>query len=256
LFLLYFFLTGEIIGGFIARRTMRKDMKDLLVNTGRRAEYGESRRFRFKHTDPDVLPSRLSRYEFLNDTRSQGDRLRPLYRFLETNCGRLWADVYAEICKVSDHRTIRGFHLRQHVEQYVQSNNYDIGHRRSYGPFFVDLDGTLQKERELTPAERHANFLLNAKRYKWKPEPQKIPNPRVPDTADRWWEKIEGYWYEFTAIHTKSLYSEEFLIDRGNNVVEIGRTPQRVIVHHETRKRQVDSKMSKKLEETLRKKAA
>jgi hypothetical protein len=252
---------------------MRQDMKDLLVNTGRYGHGGKSaksRRARFKTADEDTLPRRISAHHQLGwDRKGLGDRLRPLYRFLEHNCGRNWDTVYAEIAKVADHRSVRGHHLLEHVRSYVVPSNYDVGHSRRYGPFFVDADGSLQKERVLTDAERHANYLLNAKRFKWKWEKPKAPNPRIEDTkdgpvrlgrrmddADHWWEKIEGIWYEFTTIVTKSNYPVEWLIDRGNNVVDIGRVLKET-THRETKKRQVNSKTQKKLDVLyLKKKAA
>lgn len=224
---------------------MRPDMKDLLVNTGRSGDYGYQRA-RFKATDPDLLPRRFSATEFIYYKRSTGDRLRPLYRFLEHNCGRPWAQVYSEICQVSDHRSIRGYHLRTHVDQYVVSNNYDVGHRRSHGPFFVDTDGTLQEKRELTEAERHQRWLNS----KWGKE-QKLENPKITDTPDHWWEKIEGYWYEFTVTHTTIKRSMEDLAMVNGNV-EIIRIQLKDAIHDETKKRQVDAKTTKKLEATLR----
>jgi hypothetical protein len=235
---------------------MRRDMKDLLVNTGRSGGYSDSRRFHFKNADPDILPRRLSRRILGWDGKSQGDRLAPLWRFLGANCGRSWSDVYSEICKVSDHRTIRGYHLRAHVHQYVRKFEHDIG-QNSYGPFFVGADGILYQEQKLTKADRlrqwNNTMQWDAKEKKWKlPKP---PNPKVIDTADHWWEKNEGYWYEFTVTHIKDTSVYEFLIDRGNNVVDIGRKIQEVMRHYTT-KRQVDSKTIKKLEAMLRSKVA
>lgn len=232
---------------------MRKDMKDLLVNTGRYHGYGkaaDSRRARFNREDPDLLPSRIStarHRQFGYDGKEVGDRLKPLYRFLETNCGRLWDDVYSEITEVADHRTIRGFHLLQHVEQYVQQSNYDVGLRRSYGPFFVDTDGTLQKERKLTNAERDAISAYYRKKNKWKEEPRKVPNPKIIRNADHWYEKIEGFWYEFSTTHwTTKASIEDLLMINGR--VEIVRIPLKDETHHATKKRQVGSKEIKKLD--------
>src|SRR5208337_1291358 len=106
------------------------------------------------------------RRQYGYDGKERSDRLKPLYRFLEKNCGRLWDEVYAEICEAADHRSIRGYHLLQHVGFFVQEAKYDIGLRRSYGPFFVDTDGTLQMERKLTDAERAANAAYWRKRNK------------------------------------------------------------------------------------------
>jgi hypothetical protein len=223
---------------------MRKDMKDLLVNTGRHGAGGKaaaSRRARFKTADPDQLPLRLStsrHRQFGWDCKELGDRLRPLYKFLEANCGRPWDAVYSEIIKVGDHRSIRGYHLLQHVWNYVVPNNFDVGHRRSYGPFFVDADGTLQKE----------------KPHVWPRRPSK-DNPRLVEGADRYWEKIEGYWYEFTTVHWTTPTSMEDLA-MINGEVSIIRIALRDETHEKTTKHQVNSKTQKKLDAMYVKKKA
>ena len=230
---------------------MRPDMKDLLLNTGRHSGYGksDSRRARFLHVDADLLPHRLTpALQYGYNRKSQGDRLAPLYKFLESRCGRPWNDVYSEICLAADPRGIRGFHLRQHVQQYVNLSNYDVGLRYSHGPFFVDRDGTLQKARKLTEAEYHAIWLANAKRFHWTmPKPEKPANPKIVDTADHWWEKVDGYWYEFTTIHTTQPCSQEDLV-LVDGEVQIVRIELPDVHHAHTTKRQVNSKETKRLE--------
>src|SRR5271157_1724025 len=112
---------------------MREDMKDLLLDTGRvGGGWGKaaSRRAIMKRADADDLPRTLPSGRKRVGSKQQGDRLNPLKRFLKANCGRPWADVYAEICESADSRTIRGYHLRQHVWNYVVPSNYQVGHRR------------------------------------------------------------------------------------------------------------------------------
>jgi hypothetical protein len=241
---------------------MRQDMKDLLLETGRNGgsfgKYASSRRAELKRSDPDDLPRFISSSRHRGGGKELGDRLRPLRQFLKKNCGRPWADVYGEICAVADSRTIRGYHLRQHVWQYVVPDRYDIGHRGHYGPFFVDDDGTLQEEREKTEAEREAERRYWQKRNKWKPEPRKVPNPRLVTDADHWWEKIEGFWFVFETKHWTTKNSREDLIEE-NGEVKIIRIPLRDVHHSATTKRQVDSKTQKKLDATylnLKKKKA
>jgi len=226
---------------------MRQDMKDLLLDTGRSGGYGKNnRRARLKSADPDTLPRHLSSSRHRIGDKQQGDRLRPLRQFLRKSCGRPWADVYSEICAFADSRTIRGFHLRQHVWQFVVPDRYDIGHRGRYGPFFVDDDGTLQEEREQTEAERAAISAYYAKRNKWKPEPKKVPNPRYVIDGDHWYEKIEGYWYYFETTHWTTKNSMEDLVEE-NGVIKIIRIPLRDAHHHYTTKKQVCSKVQKEL---------
>lgn len=228
---------------------MRQDMKDLLLDTGRNGGHGKnsaSRRARLKSADPDTLPRHLSSSRHRIGDKEQGDRLRPLRKFLKANCGRPWADVYGEICTFADSRSIRGYHLRQHVWQYVVPSNYDVGHTGRYGPFFVDDDGTLQEERERTEAEREAERAYWRKRNKWAPEIRKVPNPRLGIDADHWYEKIEGYWYAFETKHWTSKNSKEDLIEE-NGEIKIIRILLRDVHHDATTKRQVCGKIQKEL---------
>jgi hypothetical protein len=230
---------------------MRQDMKDLLLDTGRNGgsfgKYASSRRAELKRADPDTLPRFISSSRHRGGGKEQGDRLRPLRQFLRKNCGRPWADVYSEICAFADSRTIRGFHLRQHVWQFVVPDRRDIGHRGRYGPFFVDDDGSLQEERELTEAERAVERKYWAKRHGWKPEPKKVPNPRLVTDADHWHEKIEGFWYAFETTHYTCKNSREDLVEE-NGEVKIVRIPMRDTHHHITSKKQVCSKIQKALD--------
>jgi hypothetical protein len=216
---------------------LRKDMKHLLLDTGRVGGHGkaESRRARIKRADPDDLPSWLPssrQRQFGYDGKEQTDRLAPLQGFLEKNCGRQWDDVYSEICEHADPRAIRGFHLRQHVWQYVIPNNYDVGHRRSFGPFFVDVDGTLQKE----------------KPHIW-PHHSSSANPRLVYTVDLSYEKIEGIWYRFTTEHFTQPCSREDLVEE-NGEVKIVRITLPDDHRTVTTKQQVDGATQKELDET------
>jgi hypothetical protein len=47
------------------------------------------------------------------------DRLSPLRRWLRSNVGRPWAKVYSELCQRYDARTVKGWHLRDHVRSEV-----------------------------------------------------------------------------------------------------------------------------------------
>lgn len=214
---------------------MRKDMKDLLLDTGRHGGsygvYANSRRARLKRADPDDLPKFVSSSRRRGGGKELGDRLNPLRGFLEKNCGRQWDDVYSEICEHADSRSIRGYHLRQHVWSYVVPNNYDVGHEGRYGPFFVDVDGTLQKEKPYV--------------YPWRPSKD---NPRIVIDADLHYEKIEGYWYEFKTEHSTRSNSREDLVEE-NGEVKIVRIPLPDIHEHVTTKQQVDGKTQKELDE-------
>src|SRR5271156_5760951 len=121
---------------------MRKDMKDVIVNTGRHggghAKAYYNRAF-LRDADPEDLPNRLpmSRHkQFGYDSKELGDRIAPLRAYLEKQVDRPWADVWHDICEHADARTIRGFHLRQHVWFEVYRDRY----RGWGGSLFIDDD--------------------------------------------------------------------------------------------------------------------
>ena len=188
---------------------MRRDMKDMIINTGRVGGGGKaalSRRARLKRMDDDDVPSRIPmsrKRQFGWDGKEITDRLGPLDAFLDSNVGRQWDDVYSEICEHADSRTIRGYHLRQHVWNYVVPNNYDVGHRRRYGPYFVAPDGTLQLEAPHVPKKR-SRFGKD--------------NPVYRVDADHWYERIEGFWYYFETTHRWYPNSFEELVEEAGEV--------------------------------------
>lgn len=218
---------------------MRKDMKDLLVNTIRRGGGGKaaaSRRARLKRMEADEVPTRIStapHCQFGWDAKELGDRLNPLRRFLEGRCGHSWDKVYGEICQFADSRTTRGYHLRTHVWSFVVPNNYDVGHRRHYGPFFVHADGTLQKE---APYVRKPHRKWNGK-----------DNPKVKIDQDHYYEKVEGFWYYFATTRWTVPNSVEELIEE-NGEVRIVRRQLRDIKKSKTTKHQVRGGCQKELE--------
>jgi hypothetical protein len=224
---------------------MRKDMKDLLLDTGRvGGGWGKgagARRYHLKNDDPDDLSNwQPSSRKRVAGHKHQGDRLNPLKRYLKRNCGRPWSEVYAEICEFADSRTIRGFHLRQHVWQYVVPNNYDVGHKGRYGPFFVDPDGVLQEEKSLTHAER---------RKLWKTRELRNRNPYLSIDSDHHWEKIEGFWYYFETTHvTYTPTWEDLEQDPMTGEVKIIRVQGRPYTDSYTSKRQVNGKTQKMLD--------
>jgi len=126
---------------------MRRDMKDLVVNTGRsRGWSATSHRRASLKRDPLywlATQGKMGRNKWLTEL---GDRLSPLYRWLESNCGRPWDDVYSEFCAVTDRRSIRGHHLWTHLDGYVNwGQHYPIWWRR-WTSFYMDEEGILQQD--------------------------------------------------------------------------------------------------------------
>lgn len=223
---------------------MREDMKDLLLDTGRvGGGWGKatSRRARMKRTDADDLPRMLPCGRKRVGSKQLGDRLNPLKRYLKANCGRPWVDVYAEICATADKRTVRGYHLRTHVENYVVPNNYDVGHSRRYGPFFVDPDGLLQEEARLNHAQR---------RKLWKKRELANSTPHWAGIdSDHYWQRHDGFWFAYETTHvTYNPTYEDLVQDPMTGEVEIVRLQGRPYTRSYTSKRQVNSKIQKELD--------
>lgn len=58
------------------------------------------------------------------DRKLQGDRIKPLIRYLRSQLGRPWNDVYSEIRENVSLRSTMQMHLVQHVSFAVQTNTY------------------------------------------------------------------------------------------------------------------------------------
>jgi len=118
---------------------MRKDMSKVVTERPREGHYLASRktRLRIRRYDPekvyDDLPLRVSgsRNKHLVNARKQtrsrydevkhfSDLIGPLQRFLRSNVGRPWDDVYSEMKQSLDSRKVTGQHIFDHVEWEVE----------------------------------------------------------------------------------------------------------------------------------------
>lgn len=114
---------------------MRKDMKKVIVDTYKvdgwcdRPPIRAAKRIRLIF-DEDGMPDVYDRFsgnikpmracKWADDYKYSGDRLQPLYRFLESRCGRKWDDVYSEICRDLNPKSVLDNHVRQHVNSFVE----------------------------------------------------------------------------------------------------------------------------------------
>jgi hypothetical protein len=152
---------------------MRPDMKDIIIDGYRRGggySLQPFTRARLKAMSDEDVPTHISNKYVINSYPN--DRLAPLDKFLESNAGRLWNDVYSEIREHCDTRSIRGQHLWEHV---VEGVLYPPPWRTRRGAY-VDEDGVLQ----YIPRRRRS---------------YRLPPPRVttlPVSDDVWYE-----WFPF-----------------------------------------------------------
>lgn len=212
---------------------MRSDMKDLIVNTGRGGDNGGKgpwNRARVRRADPDDLPLRLPigrHRQFGWNAKSLGDRIDPLRRFLESNVGRPWDDVYSEICEHADSRTVRGYHLRQHVWSEVDLVPDPDG-SAPWG-LYVDQNGILQ---DANPRPR----------FRWSRKPTTKLSYGDPDL---YYEKVDGFWYSFQTLHVPDSYCQEWLAMESGEVIikrKLDEFTRNIVV-----KKQVDAETAKKL---------
>ncbi len=162
---------------------MRADLKDVIVNTGRR-KYGVKRTHSLaglKEEQIDALPEKQSIRRNHTDWGFEfGDRTKPLYNFLKSNAGRPWNDVFSEICEHADLREVRGKHLREHALSYVQGSGGPEASARWYTrPFYVDEGGILRY-----------NGQRRWKSYKPRYDPDKC------QIDDDIYERINGCWFQ------------------------------------------------------------
>ena len=137
-------------------------------------------------------------------TKGLNDNLAPLVRYLRSQVGRVWDDVYSEICECLRPTSTLQQHVRDHLEDYVAVSTWmqdgEVwGQGRwgrlqalsgpGYGPdFYADpRDGRLRAR------PFHA----------WRRPPTEVPDPDVRwDGPDRQLRRIGGLWY---ALRLKAI---------------------------------------------------
>jgi hypothetical protein len=160
-------------------------MKDLIVEAGRH-KYGQKKKCSVKGMSQKQMEELPEKSGIRRNHTDWGfefdDRLGPLYDFLKKNVGRKWANVWSEICEHTDSRNIRGYHLREHVRQYVKGAGGEegLGSWRYFEHFYIDDQGVLRfKER---------------KHYKHSNQSEK--DDKFKKIEDRLFERINGCWFE------------------------------------------------------------
>jgi len=134
---------------------MRADMKDVIVTPGRYGKNETSRRIESSKDleKMDALPRKegmKKRWKPDFWGWSFGDHVNPLRRWLRSKLGRNWDDVYSEFCQEQDRRSIRDWHLHEHLWFEVSTWEEICRHRGIYGlfgsprGFYIDQDNILR----------------------------------------------------------------------------------------------------------------
>lgn len=116
---------------------MRSDMAEVIIERPRSLNHYAIRRqhkktgLRIRNYDPDNeyddLPTHLSssrHKQYGRAAKDMGDLLGPIYRFLHSNVGRPWDQVWSEICQQIDRRNLAKNHLFEHFDGIVETNTF------------------------------------------------------------------------------------------------------------------------------------
>jgi hypothetical protein len=153
---------------------MRNDMFKVIVERPRRGvgyfrtlpnDYRAAKRFKLDddfNVDDEFcgrkLPMRARQLGW--DGKELNENLNPLKRYLAKQVGRLWNDVYSEICEQLDTGSTVKQHVRQHLTDFVTVKTYidedgDLIALTRWGPrvgayndLWVDADGILRGHTE------------------------------------------------------------------------------------------------------------
>ena len=124
---------------------MRADMGKVLVERPRpgsrdgsrpRKGYRKLLRKELADDSPRTREGMLTR---TGGTRSFNEHLAPLRRFLDSNVGRPWNNVYAEICSHVDRGNVVQKHILTHLFDYVVTNVITIVDRGLKGSHYRGL---------------------------------------------------------------------------------------------------------------------
>lgn len=193
---------------------MRKDMEYLIVERPRLGGSKEQTR-RHRHTakrDPENAYGvrgmrKLHRLNW-DTTKELNENLNPLFRWLNKQAGRLWNDVYAEICEQVKPDSATQLHILQHVDDIVEKNviiiNGEPCHKQAhYWRYNRNHDGYARiadysrgsyREMYVDPRDGKLKFAPIFERIKFdKKQPKGIPHPKNELIQ---FHKIDDIWYE------------------------------------------------------------
>jgi hypothetical protein len=111
---------------------MRADMQKVLTERPRTKSWEERRKtagkVRIADLNEDLDDERevsrvpTSRRRVYQDYKEFTDHIMPLKRYLKSQVGRLWNDVWSDMCAVLDRRSTTGNHVFEHIRWEVELN--------------------------------------------------------------------------------------------------------------------------------------
>lgn len=189
---------------------MRSDMTKVLVETRRHGGRGLIHKPRRAGEDYENYPTQEGLRRAWKDRKELSDNLSPLYGYLERQVGRPWDLVWSEMCEHLDLRSALGFHVKSHLDQYVQKHARIIDgrpHEISPGAGWQPMRPTELYVHPTTGLLCRVKGTRRWARYRKPVDPTKRT---LPD--GRTLEQIAGIWYAVTyhqvwRVHDKTEYN-------------------------------------------------
>ena len=174
---------------------MREDMAKVIVERPRMGGGGKyprgSRPGRGRVPMEDWHRREGIRRPWHGEEKYLNENLAPLRRYLRSQVGRHWDEVYGDVCQRINRNSAVQLHIWQHLVEYVCTNPYEVAgevHRGTWSrrlyAFYVDPQTGLLRE--------NADY---SRRWSGREQPA-TPRDRIPVDATREYRRIDGIWYE------------------------------------------------------------
>ena len=192
---------------------MRKDLNKLLCEherdeSGRR--YKEVRHLKKYHQfgeEGEGLSSfESTRYRYGGKRKSFSENLNPLYGQIRKYLGRSWDDLYSDLCKNFDKRSVINQHILQHLYDFIRVKTLIIDgeiwvHTQWGNPKLLEEYG--ETEYYVDPTSRIIKKNPHYRNWKIAAKERALKKEREEAEVTRWindklvLRKIDGLWYEF-----------------------------------------------------------
>lgn len=201
---------------------MRRDMAKVIVE---RPRFYES----YSRSNPSYEKNKILQYDEDAFNKNEGMRkphvykhggkglnenLAPLRRFLRSQVGRLWDDVYSEISKCINVNSATQAHIREHIFQYVEKDVYikdGIPYHSAWGKDVPLAKETYGKLREQIYVHPETGILCLAKDRKIKRIEAKYP---IQINESEYYDIINGLWFwvktEWFLVEAGKVYDSKY----------------------------------------------
>ena len=133
-------------------------------------------------------------------TKGLSDYLSPLRRYLRSQVGKPWNEVYSQLCQKLDTSTMTGQHVLDHLWHYVERHAElidGIPYHRSCGHYWRSCRLS-QHYGDQFYVHPETGILCDAKAVVPKSAPKKEPQDVIPIDQYHQYHKIDEIWYVIT----------------------------------------------------------